>query len=340
MRVVNLLSKFTRGKRSLEDFNISIFAKQSDKTISTADAKTYNDEAMSELKAKILATLKEDNSNTSPIISVQDAYHTFKEASEQHNGNEGLKAVAFHLKTKWQSSPLAYLSSNDIDRLRKYANTAMPKSVFSKSSSVVESLFSTILKNSIRNRFDIKKLDKIASMISSQDDYNYSIEASGLSLNRPDMEEIRNYIVFKVNNRVGSTLVDSNEFNSINKIEKSVNKLKGSSNFTIGILDGIAEEDWTPIKEAKVKDESISKAASTLIKKSNGISIESALTTTDVAYCVSPRDGKTYIARKNIFGKYALYVKRANEDAILIDSFDSMEDLSYNVKSLPKAWTI
>lgn len=338
MRVANLLSKFTRGKRSLEDFNISVFSKQSDKTMNTNEINKYKEDSMLELKAKILATLKEENNSASPIISTQDAYNIFKDASEQYGNNEGLKAVTFHLKSKWQSNPIGYLSAVDIDRLRKYANTAMPKGVFSKSSSIVESIFSTMLKHSIKNRFDIKKLDKIASMINTQDEYDYSIKESGLSLNRPDMDEIRNYIAFKVNNRIGHTLVTSDNFSALKKIENTVNTLKGNSNFTMDMLTGIAEENWTPTKEAKIKIASVQKIVSNIVPTFVGVTVEDALSNTDVAYCVSPKDGKTYIAKKSAFNKYSLYIKRSNEDAVLLDNFDSIQDLSYNVKTLPKMW--
>jgi len=168
------------------------------------------------------------------VVATKDAYEKIAEVANEHPENKGILNLAFHFKSKYESDPNGYLTMAHIEDIRKYADRILPKRLFAKSSSLVHDAISDMITSSIKNRFDFRKLDKIASEITSQDQFDIAMEANGFSLDRPDMEQIREYIAYKVNTNSGSELT-TNNFKSSEKVKRTIESLKGKV---------VKEEKW------------------------------------------------------------------------------------------------
>lgn len=292
--------------------------------------------AFGKVKVRIPKT-KEANTDA-VIISTLDAYKKMAELSNDYPENKGIKNLAFHLKSKYESSPNGYLTMACIDELKKYADKILPKKLFAKSSEIVFNTIDGIIKASVKNRFDIKKLDKIASEISTQEEFNSAIEENGFSLDRPDTEAIRDYIAYKVNSKLSEENINTEYFKSEAKVKRT-SALLNAGEYSEDILKKAFNEDWKLIeaekKEHKAKFEGVMSDY-----KNDTLSLEDALAQSDVIHQVNPKTGNTYIVRKDIFGGFNLYSSKTTNDAILLDRFSTVEELKENVKSLANIWSI
>lgn len=313
------------AKKYHKDFDANMLTKKSD---------SIDKVAFDRLTSKVKAVASEEDVNC-PIVTTLDAYTPFKELADSSD-NDGIKSIAFHMKNKWKNDPEGYLTLSDIDSAKKYAESRMPKRMFAKSSQLVSDTFNSILKASIKNRFDLSSLDKIAGLIEGQEDFVSAVEFHGFTLDRADHEEVRKYIAY----RAGIEVVD--QFSSADKVKQTLDSLSGNAaEFDLNKLKGILTEEWGASQAAIEKREAIE----ALFGKEEGeaigkLTLVDALNQSDIAHNNNPKDGKTYIARKDLFGEYVLYVERKGTDAKLLNKFSSIEELVEDTEDLPHSWVI
>lgn len=333
MSVNNHLKRFKKdsSKGDLSSI-VDRFHKEFHKEI-TAQKKTKIDKvAFTKLKSKIHA-IAEEADNDAILISTFDAHQIFK--SVEDSANHGIKSVAFYMKTKWENDPAGYLTLSDIEAAKKYAEKVLPKRLFSQSSKKVASAFDNILKASIKNRFDINTLDKIAMSLDTQEDYDTAITLNGFSLDRADHAEIRSYIAY----RSGKDFIDS--FSSASAVKDTLSRLSGNiSTFDIDKLKGICSEDWGATQATLDKQATVKKIFAQTESVTGKLSLSEALAQANTAHNINPKDGNTYTARKNVLGEFALYVEKLGEDARLLSKFDQLADIIEDTKELPNSWEI
>ena len=300
----------------------------------TIDPHTFN-----KLKEKISGVRQEQDKHL-PIISKYEMYQTIKDISDVEK-NKGITSLAFYLKSKWEESPLDYFTLGDIDSLRKVSEKLMPRRLFSKTSAVVSDIFDGVLKSSIKNRFDIKKLDHIAGRIDSQEEYITSINLNGFALHRPDMEEIRNYIAHKVNTRAGKNVVSSDAFTPDNAVKRNtINSNTNSGTFDVEKYKGITSSDWSTTQAAIKVSKTIKNAFVSEEALNGKIKLAEALNRSNTAYHTDLKKGRVYIAYKDSLDNFYLYSKTGSNDAVLLDKYSSFEELQDNVCPLDDMWEI
>lgn len=294
--------------------------------------------SFSRIKEKT-ANAKEADKNV-PIVTMKDVYHRIAELSNTYPENSAIKSIAFHLKCKYESDPQGYFTLGQVEDLKKYAAKILPKKLFAKSSNIVCDVIDGIIKSSIKNRFDIKKLDKIASEITTQDQFDVAIETNGLSLDRPDMQEIREYIAYKINTKLSDETITTDAFKSEAKIARTASILNGGQ-YSEDILKKALSEDWKTIESEKQEHKAqFEGVMSDYSDKKGRMSIEAALAQSDVVKQFNPKNGNTYLVRKDVFGSFNLHSSKGSQDAILLDKYTSIEALKEDVSSLPDMWSL
>ena len=326
----SVVAKYTKAYANEE---ARIAAKKEATNISTHD--------FSRIKSRLTAARK-DTDKDLPIISKFDLYHTVKSAATS-SADRDLSPITFYLKTSWTNDPVGYYTLGEIEHLKKHvAEKLLPSRVFTKSSAFINDVFNGVLKSSIKNRFDIKKLDRIASTIDSQESFITAMELHGFALDRADMNEIRNYIAYKVNSASGGNVVDTSAFTSTEQVKRSLKRLSGSNtSFDLSVLEGITTSDWGQIQSSKklqkILGEYIQDNKRTVPNK---LPLVEALTKSATVYNTDTQRGRTYIAHKDSLGTFYLFSKVGDADAILVDKFTSFEELRDNVSPLMDLWEI
>lgn len=291
-------------------------------------------------KVKKQASTITELDKTTIVVATKDAYEKIAEVANEYPENKGILNLAFHFKSKYESDPNGYLTMAQIEDIRKYADRILPKRLFAKSSSLVHDTINAMLKSSIKNRFDFRKLDKIASEITSQDQFDIAMEANGFSLDRPDMEQIREYVAYKVSTKLGCELTTDN-FKSTEKVKRTVESLKGKGEFNTDTIKAAFNEDWKTIIQEKKANAAQFEGVMSDYQDNSKLALEDALTQNDVVHLFDTKTSNTYIVRKDIFGGLNLYSsKHGSADAILLDKYASIEELKNDVNSLPDMWTV
>ena len=338
------LSKFT--KNSDESFN-SVVAKfsgayktEEGRIAAKKEATTIKTHDFYGIKKKMASARKEVDLDL-PIVSKYDLFQTVKQASEESKDSD-LSPVTFYLKNAWNDDPTGYYSLGEVEHLKNHVSEQLlPSKVFTKSSAVINNVFNTVIKGSIKSRFDVKKLDRIASTIDSQETFVTAMELHGFALDRADMDEIRNYIAYKVNS-VSTGTVDPTVFASTEQVKRNLTRLSGSTAaFDVDSLEGITSSDWSQVQASK----KLKKALGEFIKEdkkviANKMPLAEALKAATTAHNIDTQRGRTYIAHKDTLGLFYLFSKVGSADAILVDKFTSFEELSDNVSPLMDLWEV
>lgn len=319
------------GAYSTEEARIA--AKKEATNISTHD--------FSKIKNRMTAARKDVDTDL-PIVSKYELYQTVRDAATDSAGRD-LSPMAFYLKTSWTNDPVGYYTLGEIEHLKKHvAERLLPSKVFTKSSAFINDIFSKVLKASIKSRFDIRKLDRIASTIDSQESFVTAMELHGFALDRADMDEIRTYIAYKVNSKKESNIVDTSVFSSAEQVKSHLKRLSGSNTpFDLAVLEGITSSDWGQVQSSK----KLKKVLGAYLKDSkktiaNKIPLVEALEKSATAYNTDTQRGRTYIAHKDNLGIFYLFSKIGNDDANLVDKFTSFEELQDNVSPLMDLWEV
>ena len=310
-----------------------IAAKKEATAISTHD--------FSKIKNKMAVARKEADKDL-PIISKYDLYQTVKDASTD-SADRDLSSMAFYLKTSWTSDPVGYYTLEEVEYLKKHvAEKLLPSKVFTKSSAFINDVFNRVLKASIKSRFDVRKLDRIASSIDSQESFVTAMELHGFALDRADMDEIRNYIAYKVNSKSEGNIVDTSVFASTEQVKRNLKRLSGSNaEFDVAVLEGITTSDWGQVQSSKRLEKVLGEYLKDNKKTiANKIPLTEALEKAATAYNTDTQRGRTYIAHKDNLGIFYLFSKVGNGDANLIDKFTSFEELKDNVSPLMDLWEV
>ena len=188
----------------------------------------------------------------------------------------------------------------------------------------------------------LKKLDRIASSINSQESFVTAMELHGFALDRADMDEIRNYIAYKVNSTSDGTIVDTSVFSSAEQVKRNLKRLSGSNaEFDVAVLEGITSSDWGQVQSSKRLEKVLGDYLQDNKKTiANKVPLTEALEKSATAYNTDTQRGRTYIAHKDSLGIFYLFSKVGNGDANLIDKFTSFEELSDNVSPLMDLWEV
>ena len=305
------------------------------------EATTINTHDFTKIKNRVASAQRTVDKDL-PIISKYDLYQTVRDASTESDGRD-LSPITFYLKTSWTNDPVGYFTLGEVEHLKKHvAETLLPSKVFTKSSAFINDVFNGVLKSSIKSRFDVKKLDRIASSIDSQESFVTAMELHGFALDRADMDEIRNYIAYKVNSTSEGNIVDTSVFSSTEQVKKNLKRLSGSNTaFDLSVLEGITTSDWGQVQSSK----KLQKALSGYLKDNkkviaNKLPLVEALKTAATVYNTDTQRGRTYIAHKDTLGIFYLFSKVGSEDALLVDKFTSFEELSDNVSPLMDLWEV
>jgi len=338
------LSNFTR--KSDESFNKVVekfsgaYTNEESRIAAKKDATAIKTHDFYRIKKKMAIARKEVDLDL-PIVSKYDLFQTVKNASEESKDSD-LSPITFYLKNSWNDDPTGYYSLGEVEHLKNHiAEQLLPSKVFTKSSAVINNVFNTVIKGSIKSRFDIKKLDRIASTIDSQETFVTAMELHGFALDRADMDEIRNYIAYKVNS-VTAGIVDPTVFASTEQVKRNLTRLSGSTTaFDVDSLEGITSNDWSQVQASK----RLKKALGEFIKEdkkviANKMPLVEALKVATTAHNIDTQRGRTYIAHKDTLGLFYLFSKVGSADAILVDKFTSFEELSDNVSPLMDLWEV
>lgn len=305
------------------------------------EAITISTHDFSRIKNKMAVARKEADKDL-PIISKYDLYHTVKAAATE-SADRDLSPMSFYLKTSWTSDPVGYYTLGEIEYLKKHvAEKLLPSKVFTKSSAFINDVFNKVLKASIKSRFDIRKLDRIASTIDSQESFVTAMELHGFALDRADMDEIRTYIAYKVNSKNEGNIVDTSVFASAEQVKRNLKRLSGSTaEFDVSVLEGITSSDWGQVQSSKRLEKVLGEYLKDNKKTiANKIPLVEALEKAATAYNTDTQRGRTYIAHKDNLGIFYLFSKVGNGDANLVDKFTSFEELKDNVSPLMDLWEV
>ncbi len=137
-----------------------------------------------------------------PIVTRFDAHSLVKVASKELTGDYGLRRLSLHLERLWHKEPLGALTAGVVSRLRDHYQHEYP-------TSKVAHVIDTVIPKVSFNNLPVAKMARIASQISSQDDYDTAIERHGLSgdslQNVRARTLIRELVNRKLNIRVASS---------------------------------------------------------------------------------------------------------------------------------------
>jgi len=117
-----------------------------------------------------------------PIAMRFDVFNVIKQATKQYPKDTGLRMFATHLQRLWHKEPTGTITAGALTHLRDHYQTQNPRSV-------VGEITDTAVPKVAFNNLPVAQLTRIASEISSQDDYNTTIIRHGL--HRDDVRSIR-----------------------------------------------------------------------------------------------------------------------------------------------------
>lgn len=324
--------------KSLSNMFDNLLDKFEAKSVTKRESYSLARGAFDKVKKQASTIMEIDKSTI--VVATKDAYEKIAEVANEYPENKGILNLAFHFKSKYESDPNGYLTMAQIEDIRKYADRILPKRLFAKSSSLIHDAISDMIKSSVKNRFDFRKLDKIASDITSQDQFDIAMEANGFSLDRPDMEQIREYIAYKVSTNIGSELT-TDSFKSSEKVKRTMESLRGKGEFNTDTIKAAFNEDWKTIIQEKKANSAQFEGVMSDYQDNSKLSLEDALAQNDVVHLFDTKTSNTYIVRKDMFGGFNLYSsKHGSSDAILLDKYTTIEDLKNDVSVLPNLWSV
>ena len=194
----------------------------------TADVKTSQRRhayasAMPVLEAarnKAEAMLRDDvMPNDTPIVSRFDAFSVVKDASRKNPEDMGLRKMSLHLERLWHAGPLDALTVGALSRIRDHYQNNSPRSI-------VGEIIDTVIPKVSFKTLPVAKLVRIASQISTQEDYDTAVERNGLHGDDPISVRARTFIRELANRsaklEVGST--PKNETKGITEMKALENK--------------------------------------------------------------------------------------------------------------------
>jgi len=136
-----------------------------------------------------------------PVIDRFTAY-TFTKNSAYNSRDPGLKTLAFQLKSLWEADPTGYLSTGQILSLKAHYQKGYGKTA------AVDVLINKLPRVGFVE-LNVSSLQKIASKIVTQADFDEACRMNGLTGNRPDQVRSRQYILAMVKSAAGEEQTDS-----------------------------------------------------------------------------------------------------------------------------------
>lgn len=137
-----------------------------------------------------------------PIVSRFDAFSVIKNASKKDHNDQGLHKLAIHLERLWHKDPLGVITAGTLSHLRDHYQYNNPRSILGE---VVDTVIPTVSFNTL----PVAKLVRIASQVTSQEDYNIAITNNSLGGDSPKHVRARTFIRALINQRQAADACDA-----------------------------------------------------------------------------------------------------------------------------------
>lgn len=126
-------------------------------------------------------------SSTEPLVDKFSAYQTAKKAAAAAGSDGGIRSLAAHLRTQWESDPDGFYSASDLVHLRDHYSRSFGRSA------AIAVLSEDIPQAGVGN-MPIRRLAQLAQQIYSQADYEKVCRQAGIDGKRPDQVRARAYV--------------------------------------------------------------------------------------------------------------------------------------------------
>ncbi|KKL92514.1 hypothetical protein LCGC14_1883930 [marine sediment metagenome] len=209
------------------------------------------------------------------IVSRFDAFSVLKSASKKDLSDQGLRNMSLHVERLWHKDPLGAFTVGTLSNLRNHYQQSFSRS------RVAEVIDTDIPKVSF-NTLPIANLVRVASQISSQEDYNVAIARHGIGGDDPKHVRARIFIRALLNHKeamdeeLWKQQVEENpeKFKELNKLEDR--PLPGEPGGTKQM--GLTEPGY---KASKVRGSDIAARVAARIKKTADDTADFAYEATD-----------------------------------------------------------
>lgn len=134
-----------------------------------------------------VSKMVESPNESLPIVTRFDLYTGIRKLSERAPSDAGLKRLASQLERAWHTEPMGALSYGDVNGLVKLYRDQHPRS---KAADAIEAECSRVG----MHKLPVAKLARIASNITSQEDYDMAMESNGFAGDRAEQVRARSLV--------------------------------------------------------------------------------------------------------------------------------------------------